>query len=165
MGFRKLGLALAAAVIGGAAAGVVLTTTAHAQASDSISITSATVSDISTNPNDLGGDTAMVTFSVTCPAGDLGEVNATGIEVGVGSGHTDEFSCTGNPQSEWTYVVGSGTEYASGQIIVGGVLDVSGTGAGPYGWVAGTTATVPIQDPNAGLGGTGYSTVLVRHAS
>jgi hypothetical protein len=133
---KKLGMAAAVAVIGtvigiSALAG----TAAHAQSAASITITGMA------QGGTVGSPTPEVLVSVTCPAGDQAEVSATATQGGFYTGHTNEFTCTGNPQNQTAGTVAlSGT---SGFIFAGPVS------AGASLWIAGqlsqdvgTTATV-----------------------
>jgi len=145
IGIRKLGIVISAAAIGGAAlTGALWAGTAHAQSNASISITSAA---LGTRFNNLlGSEEAVVTFSVTCPANDLGIIDVTASQGGTGTGHTNDFACTGSAQSV-SVGASSTIYYAAGQVYVGAALDIQPTGSssGPYGMAAGTAGIVPIQ--------------------
>ena len=146
IGIRKLGIVISAAAIGGAAlAGALWAGTAHAQSNASISLTSAALGPSGGN-NLVGSAEAVLTFSVTCPAHDLGFIDATTSQGGTGSGHTNAFACTGGAQSE-SVTASSTADYAAGQVYVGAALDIQPTGSstGPYGLAAGTASIVAIQ--------------------
>jgi hypothetical protein len=146
IGIRKLGIAISAAVIGGAGlTGVLWSGTAHAQSADSISVTSVV---LGTSINQLGSPEAVVTFSVTCPANDGGVIDLTTSQGGTGSGDTSVFACTGSAQSVSVTANYDSTEYGVGQVFVGAALDVvhaSSSSTGPYGIGAGTASIVPIS--------------------
>lgn len=143
---RKLGIVVSAAAIGGAAlTGALLAGTAQAQSSDSISVTSATLG--APVGNELGSEEAVLTFSVTCPAGDGGIINVTTSQGGTGTGHDSEFACTGSAQSV-TVDATSSSDYGAGQVFVGASLDVvilGSSSVGPFGIGAGAASIVSIQ--------------------
>lgn len=144
IGIRKLGIVVSAAAVAGTAlAGALWVGTAHAQSTASLSVTSVALESFN---NSLGSTAAVVTFSVTCPAGDVGQINATTAQGGTGSGHNNEFACTGSAQSE-SVTVGSNVSYAAGQVFVGGALDIgpTSTSTGQYGEAAGTASIATIQ--------------------
>jgi hypothetical protein len=146
IGVRKLGIVISAAAIGGAAlTGALWAGTAHAQSTASISVTSAALG-TSLN-NQLGSEQAVLTFSVTCPAGDTGYIDATASQGGTGTGHSgSDFACTGSAQSV-SVTTSSTIYYAVGQVYVGASLDIGPTSSssGPYGMAAGTASIVPVQ--------------------
>jgi hypothetical protein len=167
MSIRKLGVAVSAVAIGGAALAVGLSAgTAHAQSADSISLISATTtySDPTAFPTgtQLGSDQVHLTFSVTCPAvsqdgqNQRGEVYASADQGGNGSGTSAGFACTGSAQTVQVTVTSSGAAYAAGQAFVGGTLYLNGptfisstTGQAVWGAVAGTGGIVSITEGTA----------------
>ena len=66
----------------------------RAQSAASISITGMAQGGTTGNPD------PEVLVSVTCPAGAWAIVNGTATQGGFYAGHTNEFTCTGNPQNE-----------------------------------------------------------------
>lgn len=142
---RKLGIVISAAAIGGTAlTGALWAGTAHAQSTASLSLTSAALGTPLNNL--LGSGTAVLTFSVTCPLHDTGEIAATASQAGAGTGHTNNFACTGTAQTV-SVTASSSADYATGQVYVGASLDLGPTSSssGPYGLAAGTVTIVPIQ--------------------
>jgi hypothetical protein len=135
---KKLSMMVAAAVVAtGTAIGVAGLTgsTAHAQSPSSITITGMA------QAGSAGSPEPEVLVSITCPAGDFAEVNATATQGGFFSGHSSEITCTGNPQNETIPVVApisTGGFIFAGPASAGAALDV----AGPASLSVGTTATV-----------------------
>jgi hypothetical protein len=127
---RMLGIVAAATVIGGTALGVAVTGgTAHAQATSSISFTSATLAGTAGS-----GYYPVVTFSVTCPAGDDLALYATVIQgqTTAGESFPNLISCTGNPQAvNVTADSGEGLDMAAGQAFLGATLRVGTLGLTP----------------------------------
>jgi hypothetical protein len=132
-------------------AGALWVGTAHAQSTDSISVTSAALGPaINSQPGQLSSDEAVLTFSVTCSANDGGYIYVTTSQGGTNTDDSNkEFTCTGSAQSVSVIDTGS-TDYGPGQVFVGASLDVvynfgSTDSSEPYGIEAGTAAIVPIQ--------------------
>jgi hypothetical protein len=149
IGKRKLAVVVSAAVIGGAGLTLALSVgAAHAQPIATISTTSATAANSNESGNNppQGGNLAELTFSVTCPAGDAGTVQATASEGGTGTGSSSRFTCTGSAQSVSATALSSTADFAAGQVFVGAALDITppGTAGGAWGFAAGTASIVPI---------------------
>jgi len=134
---KKLSMIVAAAVVAtGTAIGIAGLTggTAHAQSSSSITITGMAQGGTAGNPE------PEVLVSITCPAGDFAEVNATATQGGFFAGHSSSITCTGNPQNETLFVVASASQGGfifAGPVLAGAALDVGGPSLS-----VGTTATV-----------------------
>jgi hypothetical protein len=149
---RKLGIVGSAVAIGGTAlAGVLWVGTAHAQSTDSISVTSAALGpSINSQAGQMSSEQAVLTFSVTCPANDGGYIDLTTSQGGTNTSDANkELTCTGSAQSVSVTISGS-NDYAPGQVFVGASLDVvfnfgSTDSTGPFGIEAATAAIVPIQ--------------------
>lgn len=146
IGSRKLTAAISAVTVGGAALAVSLVTgTAHAATTSSISITSATY----TGGNN--GQTATLAVSVVCPVGDTLGVQAQVTEAGTGTGHSSTLTCSGIAQSVNVPVMGGTLAFAPGQVLAGVTLDVQPNilqgqgGTGPFGPVAGTTTFLTMN--------------------
>lgn len=149
IGKRKLAVVVSAVVIGGTGLTLALTVgAAHAQPIATISTTSATAANSNESGNNppQGGNLAELTFSVTCPAGDTGAVQATASEGGTGTGSSSRFTCTGSAQSVSATALSSTADFAAGQVFVGAALDITppGTAGGAWGYAAGTASIVPI---------------------
>lgn len=149
IGKRKLAVVISAAVIGGTGLTLALSVgAAHAQPIATISTTSATAANSNESGNNppQGGNLAELTFSVTCPAGDTGSVQATASEGGTGTGSSSRFTCTGSAQSVSATALSSTANFAAGQVFVGAALDITppGTAGGAWGYAAGTASIVPI---------------------
>lgn len=136
IGKRTLGIMAAAAVAGGTALGVAAPGgIAHAQASASISFTSATLAGTAGS-----GYYPVVTFSVTCPSGDDLAVYATVIQGQTGTGESSPnfIACTGNPQAVNVQALSSGLDMAAGQAFVGATLRAGAVGLTPQASLAQT---------------------------
>jgi hypothetical protein len=123
LGKRTLGIIAAATIIGGTATGVAVTEgTAHAQqGGGSISFVSATI-------NKVGPDyVPVITFSVTCPAGDgFLYVSATFTQGTTSTGTSgNNNTCTGNPQT--VTVQTDSSNGAPGQAVLGATLTFAAT--------------------------------------
>ena len=135
---KKLSVMVAAAVVAaGTAIGIIGLAggTAHAQSSSSITITGMAQGGTNGNPQ------PEVLVSVTCPAGDFAEVNATAMQGGFFTGHSSPITCTGNPQNETISVVAvanTGGFIFAGPASAGAAMDVGGLAS----LSVGTTATV-----------------------
>lgn len=149
IGKRKLAAVISAVVIGGTGLTLALSAgAAHAQPIATISTTSATAANSNESGNNppQGGNLAELTFSVTCPAGDTGAVQATASEGGTGTGSSSRFTCTGSAQPVSATAQSSTADFAAGQVFVGAVLDITPplTVGGAWGFAAGTASIVPI---------------------
>jgi hypothetical protein len=153
IGKRKLAVVVSATVIGGAGLTLALSVgAAHAQPIATISTTSAVAANSNESGNNppQGGNLAELTFSVACPAGDAGVVQATASEGGAGTGSSSRFTCTGSAQSVSATASSSSAsnvaDFAAGQVFVGAALDITppGTAGGAWGFAAGTASIVPI---------------------
>lgn len=135
---KKLAMMAAAAVVAtGTAIGIIGLTgsTAHAQSSSTITITGMAQGGTAGNPQ------PEVLVSITCPAGDFAQVNATATQGGFFSGHSSSINCTGNPQNETIFVVApvsTGGFIFAGPASAGAAMDVAGSAS----LSVGTTATV-----------------------
>jgi len=127
---RMLGIMAVVIIGGGTALGVAVSGgTAHAQATSSISFTSATLAGTAGS-----GYYPVVTFSVTCPAGNDLALYATVIQgqTTAGESFPNLISCTGNPQAvNVTADSGEGLDMAAGQAFLGATLRVGTLGLTP----------------------------------
>jgi hypothetical protein len=119
---RMLGIVAVVIIGGGTALGVAVSGgTAHAQATSSISFTSATLAGTAGS-----GYYPVVTFSVTCPAGNDLALYATVIQGQTATGESSPnfISCTGNPQAVNVTAESEGLDMAAGQAFLGATLRV-----------------------------------------
>ena len=123
---KKLSVLVAAAVVAaGTAIGItgLAGSTAHAQPSSSITITGMA------QTGTVGSPEAEVLVSITCPAGDFAEVDASATQGGFFAGHSNPFTCTGNPQNETIGVLAvanTGESVFAGPASAGATLTIGG---------------------------------------